>query len=127
MLPHTADAKAAIDAPDLWSLYADAVAVVRALLVGTSSVEGRQTVVVEPDDEDDAERFFRFVRELLYRHDVDTFVPAELVGMAPPVVAGETFDPTRHVIEHGVKALTRHQFRFDTDADGHHVELVFDL
>ena len=165
LLPHTADVKAALDAPDLPGLYAAAVDLVRVLLVGDSPVEARSAVVVVVDGgpgcggegvgeagsegvgevgnegagraggegvgrsegfgED--ERFFRFVRELVYLSDADGFVPAVLTCVAPLSVSGETFDDRRHVVEHGIKAVTRHQYRFDVGPHGYHAEVVFDL
>lgn len=127
LLSHTADVKAVLAAPDLAGLYGDAVDLVRHLLVGDCAVASMCTLCVAPDGDTDGERFFRFVRELLYANDVDRFVPGELRSMGPPAVAGETFDPQRHTVEHGIKALTRHQYRFERGPGGCLAEIVFDL
>jgi SHS2 domain-containing protein len=134
LLPHTADVKVAFDAPDAAALHQDAVDLVRTLLVGASPVAPERTVTVAVEGDDEGERFLRFVRELLYLNDVEGFLPARLGRGGSPddvpvpnAVSGEAFDPARHTVEHGVKAVTRHQFRFDRDERGYHVEMVFDL
>ena len=127
LLSHTADVKAAVESPDLAGLYGDAVDLVRHLLVGDSVVLAVRSVTVPGDGDTDEERFFRFVRELLYVNDVECFVPGVLAAFDPPVVAGESFDPERHAMEHGIKALTRHQYCLERAASGYRAELVFDL
>lgn len=127
LLPHTADLAAELDAPDLDSLCGEAVALVRELLVGESVVEPRSRRFVPFDGADDAERFFRFVRELVYLADAEGFLPAGCAPSATGVeLVGERYDPRRHLAERQIKALTRHQYRFERDG-GVRAELVFDL
>lgn len=127
LLPHTADLAAELDAPDLDSLCGEAVALVRELLVGESVVEPRASRFVPFDGADDAERFFRFVRELVYLADAEGFLPAGCVASPTGVeLLGERYDPARHLAERQIKALTRHQYRFEQDG-GVRAELVFDL
>jgi SHS2 domain-containing protein len=104
------------------------VALVRETLVGGSSVAAREERRFARAGEDEAERFFRFVRELVYLFDAEGFVPAaaRLEG-GDTVVSGERFDPQRHVFERQIKALTRHRFRFERTPAGLRAELVFDL
>lgn len=128
LLDHTADLRAEIEAPDLDALHAEAAALVRETLVGDSPVTGRVERRLAREGEDDAERFFRFVRELVYLFDAEGFLPcsARIEG-DEVVVAGERFEPARHVCERQVKALTRHRFRFESGPGGARAELVFDL
>jgi SHS2 domain-containing protein len=127
LLPHTADIKIALQAADLGGLYQAAADALRFVIVGDSVVEERETVTLMPDGEGDDERFFRFVRELAYRFDVDGFLPSRLVAMNPPRVAGERFDGLRHTYERQVKAVTRHQYALSASAAGYRAELVLDL
>jgi SHS2 domain-containing protein len=127
LMEHTADVKAAFRATDLTDLYASAVDMLRDLLVGASVVRSSRRVVVPPEGDDPGERFFRFVRELVYLCDADGFIPGGLVSMAPPTVAGETFDPARHVFHHAVKAVTRHDWAFACAEDGCTAQMVLDL
>ncbi|KAB2968990.1 MAG: archease [Thermoanaerobaculia bacterium] len=128
LLDHTADLRAEIEAPDLDALHAEAAALVRETLVGDSPVAGRVERRLAREGEDDAERFFRFVRELVYLFDAEGFLPSSArIEGDEVVVAGERFEPARHVAERQVKALTRHRFRFESGPGGARAELVFDL
>jgi SHS2 domain-containing protein len=128
LLPHTADLRAEVRGADLGSLYGAAAALVRAVLVGDSAVQARETRRLDVAGADEAERFFRFVRELVYLFDAEGFLPAEVRSVEPPVVAGEPFAAERHVGYHQLKAVTRHGYRFLRRPDGgYEAELVFDL
>lgn len=127
LLPHTADLRVAIEAPDLPGLYQAAVDMVRAVLVGASPVAPAAERTLALAAPDDAERFFRFVRELLYLYDVEGFLPASVILSEPLRVWGEAYDPDRHLSEHQVKAVTRHGYVFRIEPDGIYAELVLDL
>jgi len=127
LLSHTADLRARLDAEDEAGLYAEAVALVRELLVGDSPVAEREERRIDAGGDEAAERFFRFVRELVYLADAESFLPAALAPQGELVVRGERFDPRRHVAERQLKAVTRHRFRYRRGARGLHAELVFDL
>ena len=128
LLAHTADVRAEIAAPDFGSLCREAVALVRELLVGTSPVVSKEIRVVPLEGEDEAERFFRFVRELVYLADADGFLPADCAPRNGAVeVSGESFDPSRHGSERQLKAVTRHQYLYRRAQDGLRAELIFDL
>jgi SHS2 domain-containing protein len=129
LLEHTADIGATFEAADPADLYQSAVDMLRQVLVGHSPVRGdrRMEVEVPAGVDEPGERFFRFVRELVYRFDVERFVPLEVVSMDPPTVLGDTFDPLRHQFQHEVKAVTRHMFSYACRADGCHASLVLDL
>jgi SHS2 domain-containing protein len=129
ILPHTADLRAEIRAPDLVALYAEAAGLVREILVGGSAVAARETRRIALAGGDDSERLFRFVRELLYLADSERFLPAAATLEADEVtVDGEPFDAARHVAERQVKAVTRHGFELERAADGSwRCRMVFDL
>lgn len=125
---HTADVRAVVEGSDLASLYQSAVDLVRELLVGSSPVEAREGRRLELSGEDDEERFFRFVRELVYLNDTDRFLPQSVRLVGPVVVEGERFDAERHRSERQLKAVTRHAYRLETrPRGGYRAELVFDL
>jgi SHS2 domain-containing protein len=127
LLAHADDLRAEIEAPDLAALHAEAVALVRETLVGESPVAEREERRLRREGDDEAERFFRFVRELIYLFDAESLLPAAVrLEGGEAAGLGERFDPARHVPERQVKALTRHRFRFERP-DRVRVELVFDL
>jgi SHS2 domain-containing protein len=127
-LAHTADLRARVEAPDLAGLYAEAATLVREIVVGDSPVAPRERRRIALAGDDDGERFFRFLRELVYLYDAEGFLPAaaRLAGDAVEV-DGEPFDPARHVSERQLKAVTRHRYLFARDAEGCASEVVFDL
>jgi SHS2 domain-containing protein len=127
LLVHTADLKAELEAPDLPALYNEAVTLVRETLVGDSPVAGTQERRLACEGADEAEKFFRFVRELLFIYDVDRFLPAAVRCANVALVTGEEFNPARHRAERQIKALTRHQYEFERTAKGYRAALVFDL
>jgi SHS2 domain-containing protein len=131
-LPHTADLRAALRAPDLPGLYQSAVDLVRDILVGSSEVRAQEARSVElggegGGDDAEAERLFTFVRELLFFYDADAFLPARFEAGAPVRVWGEGFDASRHASERQLKAVTRHGYRFERERGGYRAELVFDI
>jgi SHS2 domain-containing protein len=135
LLAHTADLRAELAAPDLAGLCSEAVDLVREILVAESRVDTKATLTVpfladagSGDLDALAESFFRFLRDLVYLADTQGFLPAMVVlhgGNAH--VAGERFDPARHVAERQVKAVTRHGYRFEQTPGGLRAEVVFDL
>lgn len=127
LLPHTADLKAEIEAADLPSLFSEAVTLVRETLVGDSPVNAVQERRLACEGPNEAEKLFRFVRELLFLYEVEGFLPATVRCGDVAVVAGEDLDPSRHRAERQIKALTRHQFHLERTAQGYRATLVFDL
>lgn len=127
LLPHTADLRVVLRAPDLPALYRVAVELVRDMLVGESDVRDAMARTVEVASATEGERLFRFTRELLYLYDTDQFVPSTLRDLRIMSVGGETFDGSRHAVRYQVKALTRHAYAFRKTAGGYEAEMVFDL
>lgn len=130
---HTADLRCTVEAVDREALYSTALDLVRDIVVGRSLVEPVEQRIVELHHGEEPERFFRFVRELVYLYDSDGFLPADLepeehAGAGTVVrVRGERFDANRHTSERQIKALTRHGYVLERRAEGYHAELLFDL
>jgi SHS2 domain-containing protein len=129
LLAHTADLRAEVAAASFEALCGQAIDLVRETLVGSSPVGSVERRLVRFEGDDEAERFFRFVRELVYLADAERFLPASGTPADGGFeVSGERFDPARHVAERQVKALTRHRYGYARDAGGGvRAELVFDL
>ncbi len=143
LLEHTADVRALIRARDDHELYQSAVDLVRDLEIAAGQVESSLRRVLPAPEGDEAEDFFRFVRELLFLFDVEGFIPLQVELAGPgqaaavarrsghdpqaPAVLGDTFDPQRHEGNLYLKAVTRHHYRFEHGPRGFEVELVFDV
>jgi len=128
LLAHSGDLRAELAAADLAGLYSEAAALVRETVVGDSAVAAVESRRVTLEGEEESERFFRFVRELLYLYDTEGFLAASVrLSGGAALLAGERFDPSRHLAERQVKALTRHRFRFERTSSGLGAEMVFDL
>jgi SHS2 domain-containing protein len=127
LLPHTADLRAVLEAPDRAGLYQAAVDLVREVVAGDSPVGGAEERAIEVDAVDEQERLFRFVRELVYLYDTEGFLAREIAEADPLRVRGERFDPERHHSERQLKAVTRHGLRLERDGGGLRAEMVFDL
>lgn len=128
LLAHTADLAAEIGGADLAELYREGTALVREILVAQSVVEPRQARRIALAGDDDGERLFRYLRELVYLADAESFLPAAVsLEGAEATVEGERFDAARHVAQRQLKALTRHQFALTRDDGGYRCRMVFDL
>lgn len=128
ILPHTADLRAITRARDLAGLYESAAALLRAIVVGDSPVEERESHEIEIEEPGSEEGYFRFVRELLFLYDAEAFLPARVELGQRVRVWGERFAADRHHSERQVKALTRHGYRLTRDPErGYRAELLFDL
>jgi SHS2 domain-containing protein len=130
---HTADIKVAIEARDLDELFADATELVRQLLVGPSPVRETQTSTIEITASDTTQVLLDYLRELLYRFEVEGFVASrvELTRATPTalsaVMHGEQFDPERHETQPEVKAVTQHELEVAREGTGWHAEVLFDV
>lgn len=127
-LPHTADLRAEVTGRDTSDLYQSAADLVRNIVVGDSAV-GRETErSVNFASQRESERFFQYVRELVFLVDAEGFLPRHVTMEEDQArLAGEVFDSARHQVERQIKALTRHGYRFERDREHLRAELVFDL
>ena len=133
LFEHTADLGLRATAPDLDTLFADAAACLfSAIVEDLASVRPVQEVRVELTGDDREYLLFDWLKELLYRFDVDhqlfgrfaVCVRADgLIGTA----WGEPFDPARHVLDHEVKAITYHELKVEQVEDGWLTEVVVDI
>jgi SHS2 domain-containing protein len=131
---HTADLGLRVRAADLNTLFAEAAeALFAAVVEDLSTVEPREPVTVRVSGTDLAYLLFDWLRELLYRFEVDHQVfrrfevkvgPDGLEGTA----WGEPYDPGRHPLSHEVKAVTYHGLRVEPTDDGDWLaEVIVDI
>lgn len=132
-LPHTADLRVTIESGNFDELIADGVLLMRELLAGAAPVGPREMRPISVVGPDAGETVHAFLREILYLHGTDGFLPSTFFPDAvSPVgvrgqLAGERADPLRHPAQPEVKAVTRHGFVVQRTERGWRSEIVFDL
>jgi hypothetical protein len=121
-----------LEAADAEALHGEAVQLVRELygrdVVATSpAIEGGDLRRIPRIGEGSAERFYRFVRELVRLADDERFLPsaARLDGGAVEVT-GESRPALDPAVRHVVR-LNRARFSFEKSDAGYRSELRFDL
>jgi SHS2 domain-containing protein len=130
---HTADLGLRVRAPDLDTLFAEAAgALFAAIVEDPSAVRPEQSIEVRLAADDREYLLFDWLKELLYRFDVDHLVFSRfevhvgadgLTGRA----WGEALDRTRHEPAHEVKAITYHGLKVEQTADGWLAEVIVDI
>jgi SHS2 domain-containing protein len=130
---HTADLGLRIRAPDLPALFAEAGrALFAAIVEDVDAIRPQQAVDIRLNPEEPDLLLFDWLRELLYRFDVQHLVFSRfdvkldengLVGRAD----GEPFDPSRHIPLHEVKAITYHGLRVEKQGDDWLAEVIVDI
>jgi SHS2 domain-containing protein len=79
------------------------------------------------------ELFLNWLRELIYRFNIDYFVPkrAEILSLdesgLEAELFGERFDPCRHELRIEVKSPTYHMFSFEKLDDHYRARVLFDV
>ena len=130
---HTADLGLRIRAADLDTLFAEAAgALFAAIVEDPSAVRPEQCVEVRLAADDLEYLLFDWLKELLYRFDVDHLVFSRfevhvgadgLTGKA----WGEPLDRSRHEPAHEVKAITYHGLKVEQTTDGWLAEVIVDI
>jgi SHS2 domain-containing protein len=130
---HTADLGIRVRAANVNSLFAEAATALFAAVVdGLDTVRPTRHVEVAVEGTELDFLLFDWLRELLFRFDVDhlllskfdvTVSETGLKGAA----RGEPIDPARHVLSHEVKAITYHGLRVEKEGDGWVAEVIVDI
>jgi SHS2 domain-containing protein len=130
---HTADLGLRIRSGSLEELFAEAArALFAALVEDLSTVRPVQAVPVSLGGDDREYLLFDWLKELLYRFDVEhmLFSRFEVHVTADGLSGtawGEPLDRTRHELAHEVKAITYHGLRVEQKADGWLAEVIVDI
>ena len=128
LLPHTADLRAEVTADRLIDLYRAGVDLVRTIVFGDSPVDPGSQLQVDLPQAPESDRFFHFVREVVFLVDSRSWVPGGVALREDRAeLVGEGFDPMRHHIERQIKAVTRHDYQFEGKPGFFRAELIFDL
>jgi SHS2 domain-containing protein len=133
LFEHTADLGLRIRSGDLHCLFAEAgLCLFSAIVDDVGTIRPHTHVVIELAGGDREFLLFDWLKELLYRFDVEHLVFGKfevrvrddgLSGTA----WGEPLDPARHVLSHEVKAITYHELKVEQTADGWLAEVIVDI
>jgi SHS2 domain-containing protein len=130
---HTADLGLRIRAADLDTLFGEAAqALFSAIVEDLDSVRPSQRIEVTLQGKDREYLLFDWLRELLYHLDAERLLFGKFeVHMRDDGLTasawGEPIDPSRHNLEHEVKAITYHGLRVEKIGAGWEAEVIVDI
>jgi len=135
-IDHTGDVAVHVEAPSLEALFVDAARALSAVLVEGEDPRPRTQLPVTLEAGTPELLLVDWLNDLLFRFDVDGFVPLEsdvrLVDTdqgwrLDATLRGEPFDPARHRVRVLVKSVTYHALEIVTSANGVETQIVFDI
>jgi SHS2 domain-containing protein len=129
---HTADLGLRVRAADLETLFAEAGKGLYSLIVDVATIRPQQERSFRiPGGELDY-LFFDWLNELLFAFEKERMVYGEFTitrdaqGISA-VARGEPLDPSRHELDHEVKAITYHGLKVQQESDGWLAEVIVDI
>jgi SHS2 domain-containing protein len=132
LFEHTADLGLRVRAAELETLFAEAGQGLFSMIVDLAEVRPEREIQLKVEGEELDLLLFDWLNELLYRFDSEHLLLAEFdvhIGPAGVVATarGEPIDPSRHQLEHEVKAITYHGLRIEQQPDGWLAEVIVDI
>ncbi len=130
---HTADLGLRARAATLDELFADMARALTATLVeDVAAIQPQETVRLRIDGDDLVYLLFDWLNEVLYRFDAEGWLAADFaVRVADDgldaELRGEPVDPSRHRLDHEVKAITYHGLTVARTPDGWLAEVIVDI
>ncbi len=130
---HTADLGLRVRAADLDALFADAARGLFSIIVANlESVQPNNQHAIELPGEQDELLLFDWLNELLFIYETRRLVfcrfdvHLDQHGLAA-TAWGEPLDPTRHLLDHEVKAITYHGLKLERTDGGWLAEVIVDI
>lgn len=137
LFDHTADLGLRVRAATFEELLADAGRGLLSMHVANpEAVRPVQTKIIELSADAPAYLLFDWLSELLFALEADKLLLAEFAitveGANPPLhlralCRGEPMDPTRHVMDHEVKAITYHGLHVERQEGTWFAEVIVDI
>lgn len=131
--PHTADLGLEIFGQDESEIFANAGIALCSVLTEIKKIRNRKSWDIEAEGHDWEDLLVNFLSEILYRFDTEQILLRQIVilRLNPRQVAargrGEIYDPSRHPIKTGIKAVTRHQVSIQSSPSGFSARVILDL
>ncbi|MGK2905466.1 MAG: archease [Desulfuromonadales bacterium] len=133
LLEHTADMGIEARAGSSEKVFEEMARGLVAMIYGDSPAAARVDAKILVRSEDRIELLVNWLNEVAYWCEKDNLVPAvfhieSISDVAlEAIVAGEPFDPERHVVERSVKSVTHHQACLEKTPDGWYARVYVDL
>ena len=133
LFEHTADLGLRVHAGTLEELLAEAARGLLTMLVANpKTVRPVHARKVELAGSEPGYLLFDWLNELLYAFETEKLLLAEFDvqlrdGKLTANCRGEPMDPTRHAMDHEVKAITYHQLRVEQTTAGWEAEVIVDI
>lgn len=133
LLAHTADIGLEATAPSVEELFVAAARGLKSLMFGASPTIATAQFDVALEAGDTAELLVAWLNEILVFSEMAHVVPAsfqihDLKNCSlTATLAGESFDPSRHVVERIAKAVTYHQLVVEKRDKGWYARVYIDL
>ncbi len=130
---HTADLGLRVQAADRQGLFAEAArALFSMLVVNLDEVRGVQMMEFTVEGDEDDYLLFDWLSELLYAFDTEHVLLSQFdVRITDEGVRatcrGEPIDPSRHRLDHEIKAITYHGLKVEEVAGGWMAEVIVDI
>lgn len=133
ILDHTADIGLIVYGENLRTLFENAGEAFFDLITDLKKVRQREERRAELKGESLERLMVDWLNELLYLHDVENLLfkkfEVKAVGEEGLIakIKGEAFDPERHIIKTGVKAVTYHQIQVQKEDGGWRARVIVDI
>lgn len=133
LINHTADLGIEVYGEELQELFSNAGFALFDIMTDISKVKETTKKVITVEGSDLEQLMVNWLNDLLYLFDVEgllfkKFEVQEVAGNhLKALIAGECYDPDRHVIETAVKAATYHQIQVVKENDRWRARIIIDL
>ena len=132
LIDHTADVRLEANGADLADLFVNAAAGLTAVVMPDVSISPDEELSVSVEGEDDEELLVAWLREILFRLNVDGFMLAHVKNITltddrcEALILGRRRKPDEEP-EMEIKAVTYHGLSIDETPDGLVARVVFDI
>ena len=128
-IPHTADVALRVWAGDLAALYAEAAEGMCALLAAEPAPGDEESRQVEVRGDDAESLLVAWLQELLYLAETERvmFTGFQVQTAAPPCLRAEVRGRPLARLGKWIKAVTYHNIKIQSTAEGFEVTIVFDV
>src|SRR5947207_9794150 len=133
LFEHTADLGLRVSANSLEELLVEAARGLLAMFVANpDAVTAVQTKAIALPAEDPTYLLFDWLSEVLYAFETDKLLLSQFelqlkINQLTATCRGEPMDPSRHQMEHEVKAITYHGLKVERSAEGWQAEVIVDI